>query len=288
MPRPLTLVFSLLWLACIACSLLAAGFNPPQSFPSHENAHAYLGFDRNEYPGDPALPILRKTFSFASYWLSPPPGEKHNTWIGKRASLRAQGFGFVVLFAGPESRTLKTPAAARQLGTVDAGNAARLANQEDFPTGTIIFLDIEEGGRLPTAYHEYLRSWSEVLAQAGYRPGVYCSAIPVASSDGATITTAQDIQDHAPSQKIVYWVYGLACPPSPGCSFSSNVPAPAQSGFAPAAVWQYAQSPRRMEFTRQCPANYSSDGNCYAPGDTAHQWFLDANVAISPDPSSTK
>lgn len=41
---------------------------------------SYLGFDLNEYPGDDALPALRKTFSFTGYWLSPPPGK--NTTIG--------------------------------------------------------------------------------------------------------------------------------------------------------------------------------------------------------------
>ena len=38
--------------------------------------HAYAGFDRNNYPGDAALPALRKSFHYTSYWLSNPPGEK--------------------------------------------------------------------------------------------------------------------------------------------------------------------------------------------------------------------
>jgi hypothetical protein len=41
-----------------------------------------------------------------------------------------------------------------------------------------------------------------------------------------------------------------------------------------------AQSPRRKEFTAHCPANYAADGNCYAPDDSAHKWFLDANVGF--------
>jgi hypothetical protein len=40
---------------------------------------AHLGFDRNEYPGDAALLVLRKTFSFSGYWLTPPPRENNNT-----------------------------------------------------------------------------------------------------------------------------------------------------------------------------------------------------------------
>jgi hypothetical protein len=253
-----------------------------------KEAHSYLGFDLNEYPGDAALPVLRKTFSFSSYWLGPPPGEKRTTWKGKRALLKAQGFGFVVLFNGRDSRNLNNDADARQKGTLDAGSAAKTAQQEGFPTDTIIFLDIEEGGRLTDAYHQYIRNWTEGLKRAAYRAGVYCSGIPVSEGNSSTITTAQDIQAHVGSGKIVYWVYNLSCPPSPGCSFIATPASPQQSGFLSAAVWQYAQSPRRVEFTAQCPANFDPDGNCYAPGDTAHQWFLDANVALSADPSFAK
>src|SRR6266436_6501295 len=87
-----------------------------------------------------------------------------------------------------------------------------------FPSHAIIFLDIEEGGRLPAKYHAYLRAWVDALARTGYRAGVYCSGMLVDEGHGVTIITA--------------------------------------------------------------------DGICYAPGDTAHAWFLDLNSATSPDPSS--
>jgi hypothetical protein len=110
----------------------------------------YLGFDANLYPGDDALPILRKTFSFTSYWLGAPPGEKRSTWQGKRELLASQGFGFVVLFNGRDSRKVKNSIDARQHGFADAQAAAKLARQEGFAKSTVIFLDIEEGGRLLT------------------------------------------------------------------------------------------------------------------------------------------
>jgi hypothetical protein len=253
----------------------------------NEKRNNYLGFDLNEYPGDAALPVLRKTFSFTSYWLGPPPGEKQSTWTGKRAFLRSQGFGFIVLFNGPESRALKNATLARRRGSTDGQVAATLAKREGFEQGTIIFLDIEEGGRLPAAYHVYLKSWAETLSRAGYRTGVYCSGIPVSEGQGVSITTATNIQDNAGTREIVFWVFNDVCPPSPGCSFPTDVPSPAQSGFA-AAVWQYAQSPRRKERTLQCPANYAADGNCYAPGDSGHKWFLDVNAASTRDPSGPK
>lgn len=261
-------------------------------------SHSYLGFDRNIYPGDDALPILRKTFSFTSYWLSSPPGEKTKTWSGKREALRSQGFGFLVLFRGPQISELQSiwseshfnradhlQAQAEKRGTSDARLAAAAAKKEGFPSHTIIFLDIEEGGRLPVVYHAYLRAWVDQLAGLGYRAGVYCSGMPVSEGRGATIITADDIRHNIGSRDLICWVYNDACPPSPGCAFPQDPPTPSKSGSNYAAVWQFAQSPRRKEFTARCPAKYAPDGNCYAPGDTAHKWFLDVNTATSPDPS---
>ena len=262
---------------------LTASARPPHS-PKNA-ARTYLGFDRNIYPGDEALPILRKTFSFASYWLSPPPGEKTNTWQGKRELIRSQGFGFVVLYRGPESRELKNEAAAKEKGTQDAKNAAAAAKAEGFAANTIIFLDIEEGGRLSANYHAYLRAWSEELTRAGFHPGVYCSAMPVKEDARITITTADDIHNDAATRGVTIWAYNDSCPPSPGCAFPQDPSPPSSSGVSYAAVWQFAQSPSRKEFTAHCPATYHKDGNCYAPGDKTHAWFLDVNSATSPDPS---
>jgi len=246
---------------------------------------SYLGFDRNIYPGDSSLPALRKSFAFTSYWLSPPPGEKLNTWQGKRQLLLSHGFGFLVLYSGRSIRELKNETDAAERGTQDSRAAATSAKKEGFAVDTIIFLDIEEGGRLPATYHIYLRAWSEELKRAGFLAGVYCSGIPVKEEPGVTITTADDINSHVPSREIVIWAFNDVCPPSPGCIFPENPPAPSASGISYAAVWQFAQSPRRKERTAHCPAKYAPDGNCYAPNDTAHKWFLDVNAATSPDPS---
>lgn len=247
---------------------------------------SFLGFDANDYPGDEALPILRKTFSFAGFWLGPPPGERRTTWLGKRAVLEAQGFGFLVLYNGRNSRKLKSLPDARQKGVLDAQIAANLARQQGFPSGTVIFLDIEEGGRLPESYHEYVRAWFDELARLRFHAGTYCSAVPVDEGQGHTITTAKDLQDHLGGRKLVLWVFNDVCPPSPGCVFSNNPPT-AQSG-ASAEVWQYAQSPRNKERTANCASSYAPDGNCYAPADAAHKWFIDANVATTPNPSAPR
>ncbi len=258
---------------------------PSRSRTNQVQPPAYLGFDLNEYPGDDALPVLRKTFSFTSYWLSPPPQEKHTHWLGKRSLLQAQGFGFVVLYNGRLSKNLQSANDARQKGIGDAENAARLARQEGFPPGAIIFLDIEEGGRLIPAYHDYVHAWIDALAKASFRAGAYCSGVPVGED---AITTVKDLQDHLGGRTLTIWIFNDVCPPSPGCVFPATPPAVAQGGFPEAVVWQFAQSPRRKERTARCAATYNPDGNCYAPGDTAHKWLLDANVANSANPSSPR
>ena len=249
---------------------------------------AYLGFDLNTYPGDAALPILRKTFSFGGYWLNAPPGAKRNNWVGKRPLMLSQKFGFLLLYNGPLGNQLKSPAQAGSRGTGDAAKAAAAAKNEGFPLRSVIFLDIEEGGRLPAKYHAYLRAWVDALARAGYRAGVYCSGMPVNEGNGVTIVTADDIRNNLGKRELTYFVFNDACPPAPGCIVPHNPPPPSASGVSYAAIWQFAQSPRRKEFTAHCAATYNPDGNCYAPGDAQHAWFLDLNSATTPDPSSAR
>jgi len=256
-----------------------------QAHPAPDSL-AYLGFDRNDYPGDESLKALRQTFSFAGYWLNNPPGEKRNTWIGKRRKLESAGFGFLVLFNGRLYADLKSVSHAKALGRSDAKAAVAVARREGFPAHTVIFLDQEQGGRLLPEQKAYLFTWMDGVAAAGFRAGVYCSGIAAKEEGGASVITAEDIRQNAARRKIVYWVTNDACPPSPGCAFPSKPPKPSASGIDFADVWQFAQSPRRKDVAAGCPANYNPDGECYPPGvDLAKKLHLDINTATSPDPS---
>lgn len=245
----------------------------------------FLGFDRNIYPGDDALPILRKTFAFSGFWLGPPPGEKINTWKGKRELMKSLGFGFAALYSARPQNEVKKDAVAKQKALLDAKNAVAGAKAEGFAPNTVIFLDIEDGGRLSPTFHNYLRTWADEVGRAGYRAGVYCSGIPDSEGHGVTIRTADDINSHMGDRELVYWVYNDFCPPAPGC-VASKTPPVSGGGVPYALMWQYVQSPRRKERTAKCATTYNADGNCYAAGDTAHAWFLDLNSANSADPSS--
>jgi hypothetical protein len=246
-------------------------------------AQTYLGFDRNDYPGDANLKALRQTFSYAGYWLNNPPGETSNSWSGRRAAVESAGFGFLVLFNGRLYAELKSIANATNLGRADAQSAAAAAHREGFPAHTIIFLDQEQGGRMLPEQKAYIYAWVDGVVAAGFRAGIYCSGIPAA--DDGNIVTAADIRDHAAGRDITYWAINDSCPPSPGCTFPAHPLDPAQGGVRFAEVWQFVQSPRRKDVAARC-SNYNRDGNCYPPRVPAHlQLHVDVDIATSPDPS---
>jgi hypothetical protein len=242
---------------------------------------AYLGFDRNEYPGDANLKALRQTFSYAGYWLNHPPGEKTNTWTGHRPAVESAGFGFLVLFNGRLYAELKSEAKAAVLGRSDAQAAAAGAKREGFPAKTVIFLDQEQGGRMLPEQKAYIYAWVDGVEAAGFRAGIYCSGM--AAADDGNVVTAEDIRQNAAGRQIVYWVTNDACPPALGCAFPQHPPSPAQSGVGFAEVWQFAQSPQRKDVAGRC-TNYSRDGECYPPGAPA-RLHVDVNTATSADPS---
>jgi hypothetical protein len=258
----------LLLLALIACG----GSAQSQSF---------LGFDRNQYPGDANLAALRQTFAFSGYWLNHPPGEQSNQWQGKRQKLESAGFGFLVLFNGRLYRSLKNEDKAVALGKSDAQAAVAAAKREGFRPQTIIFLDQEEGGRMLPEQKAYIYAWVDGVTAAGFGAGIYCSGMPEQES-GENIITAVDIRQNAAGRKISYFVTNDACPPSPGCGFVDRPPRLVASGLPFAEVWQFAQSPRRKDMTAACVSSYSSDGECYAPGTRVH---VDLDTARTRDPS---
>ena len=240
----------------------------------------YLGFDRNDYPGDSNLAALHQTFEFTGYWLNNPPGAKWNSWTGKRKLIENTGFGFVVLYNGKTYKQLKG-AEAEEPGSADGLAATAVAKKEGFPAGTIIFLDQEEGGRLFPEQKEYLFAWVDAVTDNGYRAGIYCSGIPVKEQDsGETITTADDIKSSAGPRQLAYFIANDACPPSPGCTMKA--PTPDASGIAFADLWQFAQSPRRPDQTNSCAQTYAADGSCYPP---KRKFHVDLNTATSSDPS---
>lgn len=272
----------LLTVACIV--ILGATAHAAGQYPIAVNtSRSYLGFDKNDYPGDDLLPALHRTFAFTGYWLNNPPGAASNSWSGRQATLRAAGFGFLILFNGRLDADLRAdnPAA---LGQSDAKAAIDSALREGFPAGATIYLDQEEGGHLLPEQVVYLKAWITEVSYSDFHPGVYCSGIRVRDGNQA-ITTAQDIAAHFPDPdlELHYWVLNDQAPPSPGCTLARL--SPARSGVPGADVWQYARSPRGSE-PDSSNRNYAPDNLCYVPGlPHSPHTFIDLDTSFSPDPS---
>jgi hypothetical protein len=248
-------------------------------------AAAYLGFDRNQYPGDENLEILGRTFSFAGYWLNNPPGETTNTWTGKRKEVQSAGFGFLVLFNGRLDADLKDVPRATGMGKTDGDAAISAARREGFAPAAVIFIDQEQGGRMLPEQKAYIYKWVDTINASGYRAGIYCSGIPAKESRRVSVVTAKDIRENAGERQIIYFVTNDACPPSPGCAFPKKPPNATLSRISFADVWQFAQSPKRREFAAACH-HYNPDGNCYPPGIAPNsKVHVDVESASSADPS---
>lgn len=277
---------TLLLLSLFAVVLAPASAAQTRQRPTHPRTSVpqlrrfYLGFDTNLYPGEALLPALHKQFAYLGYWLNVPPGAEHNEWVGKRTAVLHAGFGFLILYnARLDKQLRRTDPAA--LGTADGVEAARAAKAEGFPLNAILFLDLEEGGRMLPEQLAYIGAWIRAVRSHGYRAGVYCAGIPFRDG-GQTLTTADDIVAHFPGTAI--WTANDQCPPAPGCV--ARAIRPARSGFRNALVWQFSQSPRRRQFTRACAQTYAPDGNCYPPGLPHNQYTqVDLDTSTSPDPS---
>lgn len=265
----------------VLAAMATAGGAQQQPQPQASSSHSYIGFDKNDYPGDRLLPALRRSFGYAGFWLNNPPGMTTNPWAGKRTTVRAAGFGFLLLFNGRLDAALKGRDAAA-IGREDGAAAVAAARHEGFPAGAVIFLDQEEGGALLGEQAAYLSAWIAAVDHSAYMAGVYCSGITVAAGSRQT-STAGDIAARFPTAKL--WVWNDLCPPAPGC-LPTRALDPASSGTAKAWVWQYARSPRSKEGTDRCRATYAADNGCYAPGlPHSQQTFVDLDVSRSADPS---
>lgn len=264
------------WQAALGVALLlATGFSSAHG----QAAKDYLGFDQNLYPGDAVWPVLHHEFAYTGYWLNNPPEMTADPWAGKRALIRRAGLGFLLLFNGRLDKALQRDATA--LGASDAADAVKAARREGFPQHALIFLDMEEGGRMLPEQLAYIGAWLRGVRAAGFRAGVYCSGIEAPDGQGQTITTARDLQAHFHGTPL--WVANDQCPPSPGCV--AHALPPKESQFAPALVWQFAQSPERRRYTRACARTYPNH-NCYAQGlPESPETALDLDTSTSADPS---
>jgi Rv2525c-like, glycoside hydrolase-like domain len=227
----------------------------------------YYGFDRSTYPGDAVMQDWwnNTPMFFTGFYLAPAPHHSNTSWMTKRSTIFHMGWGFAPLYVGRQVGDANLNAAQ---GRTDAHNAAALSTTAGFPNLSYLFLDIETGGTLSSAFISYIVAWcSELAIATNYHPGVYCS-----------YTSASQINNALGGLVAKFWCWRLGCPPSPGCH--QTLPAPAPSNASQLArVWQYAQS--------GIPGNctgFQSNGRCdLSSGGTGYP--VDLDTATSTDPS---
>jgi hypothetical protein len=210
-----------------------------------------MGFDTHSYPGDNTMAAWKAApgapYKWVGYYL-PAPCHKDRSWSGKRQTLVEMGWGLAVVYVGQQTwgRTPRKLGASRLAalakrgttcnadfvsagrGVLDADDAIRATEQEGFPPGSIVFLDIERMEKMPAAMRDYYRAWSQrLLADGRYRPGVYVHAHNAE-------TVYRDV-------KREFMAAGLAEEPrvwvASGRGYEEGK-APQDVGFAFAGVWQ--------------------------------------------------
>jgi glycoside hydrolase-like protein len=203
----------------------------------------YLGFDTSIYPGDAAMESWREHagYDWVGYYL-PAPCHKDASWVGKRETLEAMGWGVAVVYVGQQTWGKKPRSGAKTArgatcavnlvnanqGHLDAADAIARTAAEGFPIGTAIFLDIEHMSSVPNAMRDYYVAWTEaVLADGRYRPAFYAH-----NANAQTIYA--DVRALYDSRRVPadppFWIAG-------GSNFGRDR-APRDVGHAFADVWQ--------------------------------------------------
>src|ERR1051325_5698809 len=160
-----------------------------------EKGH-YVGFDTHTYPGTVTMKTWKNTpgspYSWVGYYL-PSPCHANKSWVGKRDTLQAMGWGLAIIYVGqqtwgktPRRLSLSQLSALRRRtdcatdlisadeGIRNADEAVARASAEGFANGVIIFLDLERMETVPPAMRDYYRAWTaRMLGNDKYRPGIY-------------------------------------------------------------------------------------------------------------------
>lgn len=141
-------------------------------------------------------------------------------------------------------------------GRVEADDAIARTQTEGFPSGTVIFLDIEHMSTVPSAMRAYYREWTaRVLADGRYRPGFYAHTRNAARiyDDVKGVYESLGVMTEPP-----FWVAGNTA------EFAAGK-APTDVGHAFAAVWQGVLD--KVEERN------------------GHKFPIDVNIAATPSPS---
>jgi hypothetical protein len=114
-------------------------------------------------------------------------------------------------------------------GAIDGKDAAQFMSSEGFASGSVVYLDLENGLPFPNTQKDYVKAWCSAVQQAGLTPGVYCSH-----------TFATQVGTLVPAALV--WAFKVPTTdpnPVPGPHYPD--PSPAGSGYTGAFIWQLGQ-----------------------------------------------
>jgi hypothetical protein len=196
------------------------------------------GFDISIYPGDTAMANWwnNTPFSFCGFYLAPTASGQHTntSWMSKRSYLQGLGYGLAVIYVGRQASQSNLTYAQGQSDAADANTLAKNAGFSKM--STTVFLDVEQGGTLSSAFLSYINGWIDYMkVDTIFRPGIYCS-------HSSTADQIRNANSYASSGGVDFWVWNLTQPPSPGNTTSTGTLTPADSGVSYAMNWQYAQN----------------------------------------------
>jgi N-acetylmuramoyl-L-alanine amidase len=208
--------------------------------PPATGATQFAGLDMGDYPGDKMMrEIFGDPYVFTGYSLNSPchrdePAGHWRPWMGHWKTLKAIGWGFVVVYVGQQmvgASKCGQNNLTRSQGAIDADDAILKASSDDLTENSIIFLDIEAVDVVTKALADYVRGWVGGLLDAGsYKPGIYCHHKNAdALLDAAQIEyEARGLHNEAPA----FWVVKIKS------NFDVRKDSPADSGIPYASVWQ--------------------------------------------------
>ena len=232
----------------------------------YEKGH-YVGFDTHTFPGIAVMKAWKETPGSPYKWVGfylPSPCHPDSSWVGKRDTLVAMGWGLAAVYVGQQTwgrapRTLsasalealrkKTDCATDLIsadeGTREADDAVRISSAAGFPKGAVIFLDIERMETIPPPMRDYYKAWtSRMLSSGQYVPGIYAhqhNAQQIFDDVSAVFAAA------GRTEMPRFWVAG-------GKGFDEGR-APQDVGYAFAGVWQGVIDVARSVATIRLPVD---------------------------------
>lgn len=190
----------------------------------------HAGLDTSQFPGLKLTAALRARTNaeWLAYYLV-APSHPNAGWRGQRAALVAQGWGLAPVYVGEETTGPGSHNVTAAQGAINGDDAADKMVADGFAPRSCGFLDLENGPPYGQLEGGHVSAWCTRFAARGFTPGIYCSHL-----------MADEVSAQNPGARI--WVFKVPTEERTAAISPFPAPALADSGFAPAALWQRQQN----------------------------------------------